>query len=73
MILGSYPCCDGALAIALPEQMETPKYMKENCPHCGVVVWHRLERLDPMSWNEEGFLLEHEVDEEKKQIKERRS
>lgn len=61
MIFGTYPCCDGVLAIEMPAQ--TPFYVKEECPHCGQVVWHRLSRLDPTSWTEAAFLDEFELDE----------
>lgn len=62
MILGSYPCCDGDLAFALPEG-DLPKYGKEACPHCGATVWHRFSRLDPESFTEEQFLERYRVDE----------
>lgn len=66
MVIGEYPCCDGGLMIAMPEK--TPAYVRENCPHCGVVVWHRLSRIDPQSWTESDFLSEHDVDETTKKI-----
>lgn len=66
MILGSYPCCGASLAIKLPEQ--TPVYFSEPCPACGKIIWHRLSRVDPESWTEEDFLLEHIVDPETKTI-----
>lgn len=62
MILGSYPCCDGALSLALPKG-DLPKYGKEACPHCGATVWHRFARLDPESFTEEQFLERYRVDE----------
>lgn len=68
MIFGSYPCCEGPLAIAVPDK--TPAYWKENCPNCGAVVWHRLSRLDPQTWTEAQFLAEHTIDEATKQIRE---
>jgi hypothetical protein len=69
MIFGDYPCCGGALAIAVPDL--TPVMRKENCPHCGAVVWHKLSRLDPQSWTEDDFLVEYEVDEEVMTIKQK--
>lgn len=60
MILGSYPCCEGALCIAVPER--TPAYQPEDCPHCGEKVWHMISRLTPTSWTEEDFLKEYTVD-----------
>lgn len=61
-MIGSYPCCDGDLWMAMPDK--TPAYLPENCPHCGAKVWHRLSRLQSMSWTEADFLAEYEVDEE---------
>ncbi len=65
MILGSYPCCGAALSIGLPDG-RLPQMMKEECPECGEIVWHKLARLDPQSWTEEDFLKEYDVDEETK-------
>lgn len=69
-MFGGYPCCDGALAITMPAK--TPAYFRENCPHCGAVVWHLLSRIDPQSWTEADFLIEHEVDDATKQIRPKR-
>ncbi len=69
MVLGNYPCCDAALMIAVPEK--TPAYFREECPECGAVVWHRLSRIDPMSWLEADFLADHIVDPETMTIKDR--
>lgn len=66
MIFGSYPCCDGFLNLAMPDK--TPAYLPEDCPHCGARVWHRLSRVESMSWTEPDFLAEHEVNEETRQI-----
>ncbi|HLY90847.1 MAG TPA: hypothetical protein VKQ27_17830 [Acetobacteraceae bacterium] len=60
MIFGEYPCCNGHLCLSMPEK--TPAYFPENCPHCGAKVWHRLSRVESMSWTEEDFLNEHDVD-----------
>lgn len=62
MVVGSYPCCDGNLMIAVPDV--TPAFKRELCPHCGEAVWHRLSRLDPQSWTEAAFLEEYDVNEE---------
>jgi hypothetical protein len=66
VIFGDYPCCDGALAIAMPDK--TPAFMRENCPHCGALVWHRLSRVESVSWTESDFLAEHDVDESTRKI-----
>lgn len=66
MMIGTYPCCDGHLWMAMPDR--TPAYLPEACPHCGARVWHRFSRVEPMSWTEADFLAEHEVDEETRQI-----
>lgn len=66
MIFGTYPCCDGSLCIAMPDK--TPAYFPEDCPHCGAKVWHRLSRVESMSWTEADFLLEYEVDAENRKV-----
>lgn len=66
MIFGEYPCCGGFLSLAVPDK--TPAYLPENCPHCGAKVWHRISRVDPISWTDADFLVEHDVDETSKQI-----
>lgn len=66
MITGTYPCCGGDLMIAVPE--ETPKMLPEECPHCGMKVWHFLSRIDPKTYTEEQFLGEFVVDHETKTI-----
>jgi len=70
MMIGGYPCCDGPLAIAVPEK--TPAYLPENCPHCGKPVWHKVSRVDPTSWTEADFLAEHVVDYKTHEITERK-
>lgn len=67
MIFGEYPCCNGFFSSPVPDK--TPAYFSENCPHCGAKVWHRLSRVDPMSWTEADFLAEHDIDDEAKTIK----
>lgn len=67
MIIGSYPCCDGTLTLSMPDQ--TPAYFSEGCPHCGATVWHRLSRLQSMSWTQTDFLDEHDVDADSRTIK----
>jgi hypothetical protein len=69
MIFGDYPCCGGAFSTGVPDK--TPAYFDEDCPHCGAHVWHRLSRVDPMSWTEADFLAKHEIDAEAKTIKAR--
>lgn len=66
MIFGSYPCCNGALCLAMPDK--TPAYLPEDCPHCGAKVWHLLSRVAPMSYTEADFLAEFDVDEAAKTI-----
>lgn len=64
MIFGEYPCCGGALTLGLPKgKHKLPAYAKEECPHCGAIVWHKFSRWDPMSWTEEDFLAEFDIDE----------
>lgn len=66
MMFGSYPCCDGPLLTEMPTEAPgyaaLPAYRREDCPHCGAVIWHRLSRLEPMSWTELDFLAEHQID-----------
>ena len=69
MIVGEYPCCDGVLSIQIPG--DTPCYAEEDCPHCGVKVWHKLSRIDPKSWVEADFLAGHDVDYEAGNVKEK--
>jgi len=66
MIIGSYPCCDGSLCLAMPAK--TPAFAQEDCPHCGAKVWHRFSRIETMSWTEADFLAEHVVDHDTHQI-----
>lgn len=61
-IFGSYPCCDGFLALSMPEKI--PAYFAEDCPHCGARVWHRLSKATPRSWTEADFLADHSIDPE---------
>ncbi len=69
MIFGSYPCCDSFLSLSMPAK--TPVYLPERCPHCGEAVWHRLSRVEPMSWTEEDFEKEYDIDAEAKMVKAR--
>lgn len=57
MILGNYPCCDGHLAIPMAET--TPAFEREECPHCGEVVWHLHSRLAPKSYTDRQFKDEY--------------
>jgi hypothetical protein len=66
MIFGSYPCCDGSLTLAMPAK--TPAYLPEDCPHCGAKVWHRLSRVESVSWTDVDFLAEHDIDMEARKI-----
>jgi hypothetical protein len=69
MIFGSYPCCDGGLAIAVPDK--TPAYLPESCPHCGAKVWHVVSRIDPISYTEADFLKRYHVDFETQTVTKR--
>ncbi len=60
MVIGEYPCCDETLCIALPDR-PLPCWFKDQCPGCGTTCWHKLSRLDPQSWTEEGFDEEFEL------------
>jgi hypothetical protein len=66
MIFGEYPCCEGPLAIAIPDKC--PAFVQEECPHCGAKVWHRLSRIDPESYTEDEFFKVYKVDFDKKSI-----
>lgn len=61
MMIGSYPCCEGPLFIAMPER-RLPLYAPENCPHCGAKVWHLFSKAVPTTWVEADFLAEHNID-----------
>lgn len=67
MMLGSYPCCDESLMLAMPDR--TPAFAPEECPHCGAKVWHYFSRIDPKSYTEADFLKEFDVDDVTKTIK----
>lgn len=69
MIIGTYPCCDGHLCLAMPAR--TPAWRPEDCPHCGARVWHRFSRVESMSWTEADFLAEHVVDAATREIRPR--
>ena len=62
MIFGSYPCCQASLLISMPSI--TPTFMKDKCPECGAVVWHKLSRIGSASYTEEEFEKRFDVDEE---------
>ncbi len=66
MIHGEYPCCNGAMALTMPDN--APGFAKEDCPHCGAVIWHWFSRVDPMSYTEAGFLARFDVDDETRSI-----
>lgn len=66
MIIGNYPCCNGTLTIAVPEK--TPVWFSEECPHCGVAVWHRVSRVDPELWTVEEFEKIFDIDREARVI-----
>jgi hypothetical protein len=66
VITGSYPCCGGDLWIGVPEV--TPKVLPEDCPHCGVKVWHVLSRLEPLTYLDADFRELYDVDDANKRI-----
>lgn len=68
MIIGTYPCCDAPFVFETPQDRRLPAFIKESCPHCGTVVWHKLSRVDPTSWTEADFLLQFTVDEATREI-----
>lgn len=68
MIIGEYPCCDAPLCF---EAEGYGKFVSEDCPHCGVKVWHRLSRFEPKSWTELNFLEDYIIDHESKTITKR--
>lgn len=69
MIFGEYPCCSGDLNIAMPET--TPACAREECPHCGTVVWHKFSRIQSTTWIERDFLELYTVDAETRKITEK--
>jgi hypothetical protein len=71
MMLGVYPCCNGVLCLVLPP--ETPKFQREECPHCGKIVWHKYSRIEPMTYMEADFLALYTIDEANKLISERKA
>lgn len=66
MIFGAYPCCDGSLALGVPDK--TPAWLQDDCPHCGTPVWHRISRLDPESWTSDEFEAIFDIDYENRLI-----
>lgn len=67
-IVGTYPCCGENLWLNHTDDQKMPAWRPEDCPHCGVKVWHQLSRWNPVTWTEEEFLSIHEVDYEKSMI-----
>jgi hypothetical protein len=53
--------------LGLPDR-PLPVFHTEDCPHCGVKVWHLLSRVDPESWTDEAFRKEFDIDEVSKRI-----
>ena len=73
-ILGSTPCCDNHLCVWLENENEVlGKWYKHQCEHCGTWIFTLLSNLSPMSYTEEAFKAEYEIDEATKQIKKRES
>lgn len=62
MIIGEYPCCGGNLAVPLAEG-NLPRYQREECPHCGEVVWHVHSRIDPKTHTDAAFRELYVVDD----------
>ena len=67
MIIGTYPCCDETLVL----EYGGPGFCKEDCPHCGTTVWHKISNFDPCSYTEEQFLAEFDINESTRTIKEK--
>lgn len=65
MILGSFPCCNGTLALAMGDRSG---YAPHTCPHCGANVWTRFSRVNPESWTDTDFRREFIVDDEKRTV-----
>lgn len=65
MIIGTFPCCGGTLALAMPERSG---YAPHDCPHCGAKVWTRFSRLDPETWTDADFRREFVVDDERRTV-----
>jgi hypothetical protein len=42
---------------------------KEECPHCGEIVWHYHSRLDPHSYTQDEFNEEWEHDADTKSVR----
>lgn len=69
MIIGECPNCNGPLIIPLAEHC--PCFQKHWCDKCGGLIWTLHSRLNPQSFNEEGFLEKYKVDEITKNITEK--
>jgi len=68
MILGSYPCCGAPLMLELPDA-QLPRFGRHECEECGTAIWTWITRINPMSWTEDEFLANFDVDPETKSIK----
>ena len=66
MIFGTYPCCNGTLALDMPER--GGGYAPHDCTHCGAKLWTRFSRLRPETWTDADFRREFMVDDEKRTV-----
>lgn len=75
MIVGECPYedCDEQLMTAFTHlNLELPKLCKITCDKCNREHWIKLTRIDPQRWTLEDFDKLYFVDEETKQIIERK-
>lgn len=68
MIIGSCVHCDRPMMIGIPDGASLPAFVKHDCEECGKTMWTRLSRVNPTSWDEEGFEEEFNIDHENRSI-----
>lgn len=66
MIIGTYPCCNGTMAIDIGEGKG--QYAPHTCDHCGATVWTRFSRINPETWTDADFRQEFAVDDVKRTV-----
>jgi len=67
MIIGSCPYeeCDAPLFMPIADSLG---FQRHACEQCGGVIWTLHSRIDPWSMTEAEFLVEYDVDDERKTI-----
>lgn len=66
MIVGTCIHCSEPFMLEVPEQ--TPVFRRHTCDACQQPMWTKISRVDPVSWTEEAFLREHEIDHATRRI-----